>query len=122
MIKKLAIVTMMGFVFTGCTNSLGSLTPSTSKSPINANAYKKAAPAKQTAYSNTMRKVASGIKNDPNYNRIALDTPEKKSWFRNLTYRLWDRQINKYQFVAEGLKKYPTHKYEFEFVVRGFNS
>jgi len=122
MIKKLTIVTLMGFAFTGCTNPLGSPTPSTSKSPINTNAYKKATPAKQAAYNNTMRKVASGIKNDPNYNRIALDTPEKKSWFRNLTYRLWDRQISKYQFVAEGLKKYPTHKYEFEFVVRGFNS
>jgi len=122
MIKKLAIVTLLGFAFTGCTNSIGSLTPATSKSSINTNAYKQATPAKQSAYNNTMRKVASGIKNDPNYNRIALDTPEKKAWFRNLTYRLWDRQISKYQFVAEGLKKYPTHKYEFEFVVRGFNS
>ena len=122
MIKKLAIVTIIGFAFTGCSNPLGSLTPSATKDPVHTNAYKSASAAKQTAYNNTMRKVASGIKNDPNYNRIALDTPEKKSWFRDLTYRLWDRQISKYQFVAEGLKKYPTHKYEFEFVTRGFNS
>jgi hypothetical protein len=69
-----------------------------------------------------MRKVASKIQYDPKYNRIALDSPEKKVWFRDLTYRLWDRQITKSQFVAEGLEQYPTHKYEFEFVVRGFSS
>jgi hypothetical protein len=118
--RTLAIITFMGLAFTGCSNPLASLTPSTSTSIKKS--YQKATPAKQTAYNNTMRKVASGIKNDPNYNRIALDTPQKKAWFRDLTYRLWDRQITKYQFISEGLSKYPTHKYEFNFVVRGFNS
>jgi hypothetical protein len=66
--------------------------------------------------------VASGIKDDPNYNRIALDTDEKRAWFRSITYQLWDRQMTKQQFMAEGLSKYPAHKYEFEFVIRGFAS
>jgi len=67
-----------------------------------------------------MRKIASGIKDDPNYQRIALDTPEKKAWFKSLTYRLWDRQITRQQFIKEGLRKYPDHGYEFNFIVRGF--
>ena len=67
-----------------------------------------------------MRAVAAGIKDDPNYQRLALDTPEKKEWFKTLTYRLWDRQITRQQFVAEGLKRYPHHGYEFNFIVRGF--
>jgi len=119
--RTLAIITLMGLTFTGCSNPLSSPTPSTSSTSMK-KSYQKATLAKQTAYNNTMRKVASGIKNDPRYNRIALDTPQKKAWFRDLTYRLWDRQISKYQFVSEGLSKYPTHEYEFNFVVRGFNS
>ncbi|WP_295417787.1 hypothetical protein [Sulfurovum sp.] len=118
--RTLVTVTLLGLGLTGCTNTFDALTPSTSKTVRKT--YEKPTAAKLEAYNNMMRRVASGIKNDPNYNRIALDTPEKKAWFKDLTYRLWDRQINKYQFVAEGLRKYPTHKYEFEFVVRGFNS
>ena len=75
---------------------------------------------KKAAYEKKMRTVASGIKNDPNYQRLALDTPEKKELFKKLTYRLWDRQITRQQFVAEGLKRYPDHGYEFNFIVRGF--
>ena len=56
------------------------------------------------------------IKDDPNYQRIALDTPEKKAWFKDLTYRLWDRQITTNQFMSEGLSKYPDRQYEFNFV------
>ena len=69
-----------------------------------------------------MRSVASGIKDDPNYKRIELNTPEKKEWFRTLTYKLWDRQITRYEFIAEGLAQHPDHRYEFEFVVKGFES
>lgn len=110
-------VILLALSFSGCTSSMNSLTSSTSKTT-----YQKPTAAKFELYQKTMMKVASGIKDDPNYNKIALDSPEKKAWFRELTYRLWDRQITRYQFVSEGLEKYPTHKYEFDFVVRGFSS
>ena len=68
--RTLTIITLMGLTFTGCSNPLASLTPTTSTSSTNIKkSYQKATPAKQTAYNNTMRKVASGIKNDPNYNK-----------------------------------------------------
>jgi len=113
---KFAIAVLVGLSFSACTGpSLG--TASTPKM-----SYEKPTAAKFEVYQKTMMRVASGIKDDQNYNKIALDTPEKKAWFRELTYRLWDRQITRYQFLSEGLAKYPTHKYEFEFVVRGFSS
>jgi len=68
-----------------------------------------------------MRKVASGIKDDPNYERIVLDSPEKKEWFQDITYKLWDKQISDEEFMDEGLAKYPTHRYEFQFISNGFN-
>jgi len=83
-------------------------------------AYEAASPEKMTRYANTMKKVASGIKDDTNYQRIALDTTEKKEWFKDLTFRLWDRQITRQQFLAEGLAKYPTHQYELQFIINGF--
>jgi len=117
---KLLVVAFTGLSFTACNMPQNSLTPSTSQ-PLK-KTYKKPTAAKLAAYQETMSKVASSIKDDPNYNKITLDTPEKKAWFRDLTYRLWDRQISKDQFISEGLKKYPTHRYEFEFVVKGFSS
>ena len=84
--------------------------------------YEKPTPHKMALYQKTMRSVASGIQNDSNYRRIALDTPEKKEWFKQLTYRLWDRQITRQDFMQKGLAKYPTHQHEFQFVIDGFTN
>lgn len=106
--------------FTACTPASKYLasTPSATKTIH----YEKPTERKISLYKRTMRSVASGIKNDTNYQRIALDTPEKKEWFKSLTYRLWDRQITRQQFMAEGLAKYPNRRYEFQFIIRGFES
>ena len=114
---KLAILALIGLSFSGCTSSLTSTAPSVERTK---QTYQQPTPEKQAGYSSTMKMVASGIKDDPKYNKIAFDTPEKKAWFRDLTYRLWDRQITNSQFISEGLAKYPTHRYEFQFIVNGF--
>lgn len=118
------IVTLLAALsFSGCTSSTNVFSEPTQRSArATSQQYVQPNPEKKEAYENTMRRVASGIKDDPNYDRIALDTPEKKAWFRSITYRLWDRQITNQQFMAEGLSKYPTHKYEFQFVINGFSS
>jgi hypothetical protein len=116
--RHITIALLAALSFSGCTNSMSMLTtPKTAPAPKQ---YQQPTPEKTGAYQDTMRRVASGIKNDPNYHRIALDTPEKKAWFKDLTYRLWDRQISYSQFISEGLGKYPDHSYEFNFVAKGF--
>lgn len=120
--RYIAITIVAALSFSGCTSSSNMLyTPQkqTARAPA-PKQYQQPTPAKLEAYQNTMRSVASGIKDDPNYNRITLDTPEKKAWFKDLTYRLWDRQISYNQFISEGLSKYPDHQYEFDFVANGF--
>jgi len=109
------------FTLLGCTSPTAITTPIQSYKPTILH-YEKPTPHKLALYQQTMRSVASGIKLDSNYKRITLDTPEKKEWFRMLTYRLWDRQITRYQFMREGLAQYPTHRYEFEFVINGFTN
>jgi len=82
--------------------------------------YAKASEEKQNRFHEDMIAVATSTKQDPHYHRMALDTPERKAWFKNLMYQLWDGQITKSQFIAEGVRKYPTHQHEFEFVANGF--
>ena len=111
----------------GCTSPTAINAPSSSYKPTTTyhkpiQSYQKPTPNKLALYQQTMRTIASGITQDPNYRRIALDTAEKKEWFRDLTYRLWDRQITRSQFITEGLSRFPTHRYEFEFIVNGFEN
>jgi len=67
-----------------------------------------------------MGKVALSTQEDPRYKKLALDTPEKKAWFKQLLYRLWDRQITRAEFIKEGLQRYPDRAYEFRFIANGF--
>lgn len=120
--RNITITLLAALGFSGCTSSMNmSHPPQTPKKEVSQPAqYQEPTPEKMYAYQNTMRRVASGIQNDPNYQRLALDTTEKKAWFKDLTYRLWDRQITKNQFMSEGLSRYPERQYEFNFVIKGF--
>lgn len=112
---KLLLAVLTGLGFTGCTNHKNSVTPS-----LPTTTYQEVTPQKEAIFNKTMQEVALSTKDNPKYNRMALDTTEKKEWFKTLMYRLWDRQITKNQFISEGLIKYPTHHYEFAFIADGF--
>ncbi len=110
------IATICALGFTGCTNQINTIKTPTIK-PKN---YQKPTAAKSAKFNHSMVKVALSTREDTRYNKMKLDSPEKKAWFKDLMYRLWDRQITRNQFIAEGLSKYPTRKYEFTFVANGF--
>ncbi len=109
---KLLLLIIIGFTLSACTGS-NTATPSQT-------AYQKPTAVKEAAYHKTMVKVAMSTKESSKYKKMVLDTPEKKAWFKDLMYRLWDRQITRNQFIEEGLKKYPTRHYEFNFIAYGF--
>jgi hypothetical protein len=77
---------------------------------------------KQAAYKSAMRKVGMTIKQDASYKKLDLSTPELKEWFTDITYKLWDHQISRGQFVAYGLEKYPDRAYEFQIIADGLLS
>ena len=110
--KRLLIALLAGLSFTACTSTTGTATPTPS--------YQAPTQAKMDAFTPVMTKVALSTREDPKYNRMALNTPEEKEWFKMLMYRLWDRQLTREQFVAEGVSRYPTHQYEFNFIAHGF--
>ena len=82
--------------------------------------YEEPSSQKSEAFHTAISKVALTIKNDSTYNKMNLDTSEKKEWFKHLMYQLWDRQITRQVFISKGLERYPTHNYEFLFVANGF--
>jgi len=77
---------------------------------------------KMERFHTTMIQVAQSTKQDPNYHRIALNTQEEKIWFRDLMYKLWDREITRQQFIAEGVKRYPSHRYEFTYIANAYQN
>jgi hypothetical protein len=105
-----------GILLTGCSDMMGPSAPATRTT------YEKPTPAKEAKFHETMIKVAQSTKSNPNYNRMALNTPEEKEWFKNLMYRLWDRQITRSQFIEEGMKRYPNHKYEFTYIANAYQN
>lgn len=130
--RNLMIAAVIVLGLSGCTSSMDHLLSEEARSAqttqrtyqtastMTEQRYEEPSGEKKEAYENTMRKIAAGIQDDPNYKRISLNTPEKKAWFRSLTFRLWDRQITRDQFMSEALAKYPNHRYEFNFILRGF--
>jgi len=115
-------------MLTGCSNPMEYVTPSTSapSTPKSRNVarirYETPTPEKEAKFHQTMIAVAKSTKLDPNYKKLSLNTPEEKAWFQKLMYRLWDRQITRAQFIAEGVAKYPDHKYEFTYIANAFQN
>jgi hypothetical protein len=113
-----ASITVMGLSFTACSTTTP--TAPTPVKQVEENKVPEKAPMseeeKHLAYKSAMRNVGEQIQADPNYQKFGLSTDEDKSWFTDLTYKVWDRQISRGQFIAAGLEKYPGHSYEFELI------
>jgi len=125
MTKKIVYTSIMALTLGGCTNPMHLLQPRTGivhKVKTPAAHYKAPSPEKEARFNEAMKKVAMSTQNNPRYQKLALDTPEKKKWFKDLMYRLWDRQITRAEFINEGLKKYPDHGYEFSYIANGFQN
>jgi len=112
----LASVSVAAAVFSGCSTPLVP-TPAPQVTP---RSYEKPTPAKEEKFHETMIKVAQSTQENPRYHRMALDTPEEKQWFKDLMYRLWDRQITRSEFIAQGMARYPRHQYEFDYIANAY--
>jgi len=115
-----ALLAAAGLSFSACT---GAQTPAPQVQQPQAPAQPQMSEEeKQKAYKKAMREVGMKIKKDANYKKLDLSTPELKGWFTDLTYKYWDHQISKGQFIAAGLAKYPDRAYEFEVIANGLKT
>ncbi|MCD6213109.1 MAG: hypothetical protein J7J02_09025 [Sulfurovum sp.] len=115
---KLLIAVLAGFTFTACTNT----TPSVPAQKTVVNSFENASEAKTAAFKAKQREVGLSTKKDPNYHSpmSEIKAKNKKDWFNNQMYRLWDRQITRNQYITESVSEFPNHKYEFTFIANGF--
>ncbi len=125
--RYIAITLMTALGFSGCTNSLSSL--NNSKPTTTANSYTQSHIAYDTApehkiiaFRKAQRRVGLLTHNNPNYKSFkpVLTSEESKIWFNNQMYLLWDRQITKEQYIAQGVAKLPAYRYEFTFIANNF--
>lgn len=68
------------------------------------------------AYKKRLEHVVAVAKATPNYERIPLDTEEEQNWFTTLTFKYWDGQITRSEFMQEGLSRFPDYKASLELV------
>jgi len=113
-------ITAAGLSFTACTTTQPAA-PKPQVKQVPAEPVKSDA-QKHAEYKSTMKIVGNDIKRDANYKRLDLSTPELKNWFTDITYKLWDGQISRGEFIAAGLEKFPGHSYEFEVISNGLIS
>lgn len=131
-IRTLLLV-ILSFIFLGCTptlrkhpqpNSIDNTdsTDSTETVIPTHSSYIPPDAEKEEIFQKAMYQIGLKIQEDDSYQHIDFETPEEKKWFKVLTYRLWDRQITRHQFLSEAIAKYPQNKYEFEFIIRNFTA
>ncbi len=78
--------------------------------------------SKEARFHDTMLKIAQSTQSNPRYHKMGLTRDAEKQWFKNLMYRLWNREITRAQFIREGVKRYPSHKYEFTYIANAFQN
>ena len=115
-----SVVIATGLSFTACTRTPTPAVPVQKKmSKEESVRMNMTEEEKKAAYNSALKKVGKEIKRDANYKRLDLSSTELKNWFRDITYKLWDHQISRGQFIAYGLEKYPDRAYEFEVIADG---
>ncbi len=107
---QILMILLIGLGFTGCTGNRPSPTTSYTQAPAQ----------KAEIFHTTMKAVALSTQKNSKYTRMAFETADEKKWFKEHMFHLWDRQITRREFIETGVKKYPTHKYEFTFIANGF--
>ena len=131
--KQISVIILSAAILTGCSNPMGSAAPRISQVEHTAaepeksvsaavQHYEVPTPEKEARFHKTMIAVAKSTKQDPHYHRMALNTAEEKKWFKDLMYRLWDRQITRQEFIRQGTARYPGHKYEFTYIANAYQN
>ena len=68
------------------------------------------------AYKAQMEHVVSVVDGTPDYKRIPLDTEEQRGWFAELTFKYWDGQITREEFIKKSAARFPDYLASIELV------
>ncbi|MCG9697202.1 hypothetical protein [Shewanella sp. Isolate11] len=85
--------------------------------PDNADQYTE---AQLSQFQDKFMDVAGAVKENPDYQRIPLDKREDQSWFLALCIDYWAGKIDKSEFIAKGVERFPGYETSFGFVADEF--
>ena len=72
------------------------------------------------AFEKKFNQVLEAISNKDDYKKIPFDSNADTEEFIADSYKLWDKQITKNQYVQKGLKKYPEYKDTYNYLADEF--
>jgi len=75
---------------------------------------------KVAAFEKKFTQVLEDIKKKDGYKKLPLEDEEDLAWFINLSFKLWDKQISKAEYITVGEKKFPGYKETFEYLADEF--
>ena len=111
-IRNVTILILTAYVLSGCAETVAFFEKGQARKS-NAFIYETPTPEKKAMFKKVLAQTAKSVKRDPKYRPIGLSSKEEKAWFATLTYRLWDRQITRRDFINEASLRYPQRVYEF---------
>ena len=65
---------------------------------------------KLTQFEARFEKVLDDIDNKKDYKKLPTDDTEKTKWFIKESFKLWDKQITRDEYIAAGIEKYGGYK------------
>ena len=74
-------------------------------------------PEKVKIYRENMKQLVKDIdKNQPDYKHLPLKVKDDFDWFYIQTYAVWEKSIDKNQFMKNGIKRYPEYRESLEYL------
>ena len=77
-------------------------------------------PKKVAAFEEKFHQVIDDVDNKKDYKKIPLDGEEDIKWFMQQSFKLWDKQISKEEYVKDGEGKFPGHNDTFTYLADEF--
>ena len=75
---------------------------------------------KVSAFEKKFNQVLEDVKNKKDYKKIPFDSNADTEEFIADSYKLWDKQITKEDFISKGTKKYPDFKETYNYLADEF--
>jgi len=68
------------------------------------------------AFQDKLASVTQAAAADPDYDKIPLDTAADQSWFTDLAYKYYKKDITGAEFVQQGIAKFPGYGDSFQYI------
>ena len=77
-------------------------------------------PAKVSKFEKKFEQVLDDLDKKEDYKKVPVDSTAETEWLVRQSFKLWDKQISKSDYVNAGEKKYPGYSKSFGYLADEF--